>query len=133
MDYSVRAIGQSSKMALVLPFPGPPQSIASVSRQVFTENYVNIEANGAEAGQSEAVIILFDNAFSMIGTASGGFGINTSQISATSGHNSFSFQWNLLIRYPFNKPVSLHNPFLIVVHKDRGREVHLQEATYGLA
>jgi LruC domain-containing protein len=126
MDYSVRAIGAELENGFGIAIPGTtPQSIASVSGQVFTENYVNIEANGAEAGQSEAVIILFDNAFSMIGTASGGFGINTSPDAPY-----VEPQW-FQLSVEFANPVSIqqtgfapYNPFLIV-DKDRGREVHL--------
>jgi len=126
MDYSVRAIGAELENGFGIALPGTtPSAIANVSGQVFSENYINVAANGTEIGQSEAVIVLFDNAFSMIGSPSGGFGINTSPEAPY-----VEPEWNQLV-VEFADPVSIQlvgfapfNPFLIV-DKDRGREVHL--------
>ncbi len=126
MDYSVRAIGAELVNGFGIAIPGTtPNDIASISGQQLTESYISLAANGTESGQSEAVIILFDNAFSMIGTPSGGFGVNTSPEAPY-----VEPQWNQLV-VTFQPPVSVsqtgfapYNPFLII-DKDRGREVHL--------
>ncbi|MDV7389713.1 DUF4842 domain-containing protein, partial [Arthrospira platensis SPKY1] len=101
-----------------------PESIAQITGSQLTENYIQLNANGTEADQQYAVIILFDNAFARFGGQTG-FGINTVQ------ENEYLEPDTTLIYILFNDPVAYNltglapfNPFLIV-DKERGREVHL--------
>lgn len=126
LDYSVRAIGAELENGFGIAIPGTdPNNVAMISGQQLTESYINLMANGLESGQQEAVVILFDNAFSMIDAPASGFGVNTSPEAPYAEP-----QWNQLYLL-FDNPVSVQltgfapfNPFLIV-NKERGREVHL--------
>ena len=126
MDYQVRAIGASLENGFGIEFPGTdPSDIASVTGTNITESYVNLNANGTEQGQQNAVVILFDNAFSMIDAPSGGFGVNTSP------EAPYVEPVMRQLHVVFGNPSPIQevgfapfNPFLIV-DKTRGREVHL--------
>lgn len=125
LDNSVRAIGASLENGFGIELDGiSPESIASITGTQLTENYIQLNANGTEADQQHAVVILFDNAFSRFGGQTG-FGINTVQ------ENEYLKPDTTLIYILFNDPVAYNltglapfNPFLIV-DKERGREVHL--------
>ncbi len=130
MDYMVRAIGASLENGFGFEIPGvEPLNVKSISGQQLTESYINLEANGTESGQSTAVIILFDNAFSMMEAPSGSFGVNT----MPDAPYIEPVLRQLIVE--FENPVSTqltgfapYNPFLIV-DKSRGREVHLPGKT----
>ncbi len=130
LDYQVRAIGASLENGFAIEIPGvDPANIGSISGQILTESYASFNANGTEAGQSNAVIMLFDNAFSTMDAPLGGFGINTSPEAAYVEPVMRQMFVSLI------NPVSVqqtgfapYNPFLIV-DKTRGREVHLPGKT----
>ena len=130
MDYMVRAIGASLENGFGFEIPGvEPLNVKSISGQRLTESYINLEANGTESGQSTAVIILFDNAFSMMEAQSGSFGVNT----MPDAPYVEPVLRQLFVE--FENPISTqlagfapYNPFLIV-DKSRGREVHLAGKT----
>jgi LruC domain-containing protein len=123
-DYSVRAVGASMKNGFGFMLGGDPANVASVSGTHYTENYIHTNGNGTEQGQSETVIILFDNAFRMIGNSGSAF-INTKQ--SVPYVNPDTNQLHVL----YTNPVSVnttgtapYNPFLIV-NGERGKEIHL--------
>lgn len=126
MDYVVRAIGASLENGFGIEFPGTsPADIASISGTNLTESYISLNSNGTEQNQENAVVILFDNAFSMIDTPSGGFGVNTSP------EAEYVEPVMRQLQVLFANPAPIQevgfapfNPFLIV-DKTRGREVHL--------
>ncbi len=126
MDYQVRAIGASLENGFGIEFPGTdPNAIASATGTNITESYISLNANGTEQGQQNAVIILFDNAFSMIDRPSGGFGVNTTP------EAPYVEPVMRQLYVLFGNPTPIQevgfapfNPFLIV-DKTRGREVHL--------
>lgn len=130
LDYQVRAIGASLENGFGFEIPGVnPSNVKSITGQQLTESYVNLNSNGTESGQENAVIILFDNAFSMMETPSGSFGVNT----MLNAPYVTPVIRQLVVR--FQTPVSTRltgfapfNPFLIV-DKTRGREVHLPGKT----
>lgn len=83
-----------------------PNLIESVTGTVLTENYINVAANGVEAGQSRAVIILYDNNENMLNVPT------TVTVKFTTPITT-----NQLGLAPFNA--------FLIVDKDRGREIHL--------
>ncbi len=123
-DYSVRAVGASLKNGFGFMLGGNPSNVASVTGTHYTENYIHTNANGTEQGQTKTVIILFDNAFRMIGNSGSAF-INTKPNSSYVKPDT-----NVLhVLYKNPVPVSTtgtapYNPFLII-NGDRGKEVHL--------
>ena len=123
-DYSVRAVGASMKNGFGLMIGGDPANVASVTGTHLTENYIHNNANGTEQGQTNTVIILFDNAFREIGNSGSAF-INTKQsvpyVKPDTSH----------LHVVYTNPVSInttgtapYNPFLIV-NGERGKEIHL--------
>ncbi|MEO0505024.1 MAG: LruC domain-containing protein [Bacteroidota bacterium] len=83
-----------------------PSLVASVTGTVLTENYITEAANGLEAGQDNAVVILFDNNETRLNIAS--------TVSITFVN---PIATSTLGTAPFN-------PFLII-NKEREKEIHL--------
>ncbi len=121
----LRAMGAGYRSGFGLTLNTSPGNVSSVSGPVLTRNYVNLNANGTEAGQSRATIIAFDDPYSMLSHPGSGTGVNT-----TPGQKWVTPDTiDLLIT--FNQPVSLdelgtppYNPF-IIVNGNRDVEVHL--------
>ncbi len=108
-----------------LQFPFATSLVKTVTGQILKNNYIKTNANGTEAGQTNAVIIPFDNARSLINYSDGGLFINT-RMSLTKASGDTS---NVYVQ--FTSPISLStlgissfNPFLISDMR-RGYEVHL--------
>ncbi|MBN2638947.1 MAG: LruC domain-containing protein [Bacteroidales bacterium] len=123
-DYSVRAVGASLENGFGFMLGGDPANVASVTGTHYTENYIHNNANGTEQGQTNTVVILFDNAFSMIGNSGSSF-INTKEDVPYVDPDTNT------LHVVYQNPVSVtetgtapYNPFLII-NKERGKEVHL--------
>jgi len=123
-DYSVRAVGASLKNGFGFMLGGNPANVASVTGTHYTENYIHTNANGTEQGQTNTVIILFDNAFRNIGNSGSAF-INTKE--NVPYINPDTSQLHVLYTHPVSVSTTgtaPYNPFLIV-NGERGKEVHL--------
>jgi len=122
--YSVRAVGASLKNGFGFELGGDPSNVQSVTGTHYTSNYVHNNANGTEQGQSNTVVILFDNAFSMIGNSGSAF-VNTKENVPYVQPDTNTL--HVLYKNPVNVKTTgtaPYNPFLIV-NGDRGKEVHL--------
>ncbi|MBE0649372.1 MAG: LruC domain-containing protein [Bacteroidales bacterium] len=123
-DYSVRAVGASLKNGFGFMLGGDPSNVASVTGTHYTENYVHNNTNGTEQGQTNTVIVLFDNAFSMIGSSGSAF-INTKEdvpyVQPDTNELHVVYKNPIAVSTTGDAP---YNPFLIV-NGDRGKEVHL--------
>ena len=118
----VRAVGASFRNGFGLAFDKlVPSDIASVTGNSITGNYINVNPNGTESGQSMAVVILFDDTESIINRVGGpfhntdpSFGVGTAD--------------TLNIVITFSQPKSWDdseaNPFLIK-NRQRGFEIHM--------
>jgi LruC domain-containing protein len=117
--FVVRAIGASYQNGFGFTIQGiDPSLVKSVSGTKYTEGFIQTNANGTEAGQSSATVIVFDNAWKH------GFG-NTRQDQPFIAADTITVNINLV------KPIGANvfgmapfNPF-IIVNKERGKEVHL--------
>ncbi len=92
----------------------------------ITENYIILNSNGTEAGQSKPTIIVFDDSFKNLQHPGSGLGINTTPgapyVSPVTIEVSIAFEPD---KYNYNVlDISNFNPFLIV-SQTRGIEVHL--------
>lgn len=119
--FVVRAIGASFKNGFGFTIEGlSPSAISSIVGQEFTEGYINTNSNGTEAGQTDATIIVFDNAWEH-------------------GHGNTRLDQDFVV--PDTITVDIHlttpipadafgmapfNPF-IIVNMERGKEVHLPD------
>ncbi len=98
----------------------------NVAGYSITENFINLNANGTESGQTKPTIIVFDNAYNEMDHVSSGIGVNTQPnqpyvepktIELTIDFEPNTYTLSQLEIYNFN-------PFLIV-NKNRNIEVHL--------
>lgn len=92
----------------------------------ITENYITLNSNGTEAGQSKPTIIVFDNAYNEMQHPGMGIGVNTTPEAPYVQPVEFEIR----IYFPENTytfaqvDIASFNPF-IIVNKNRGVEVHL--------
>ncbi|MGE4541501.1 MAG: LruC domain-containing protein [Bacteroidales bacterium] len=98
----------------------------NVSGFSLTENYITLNPNGTEAGQSKPTIIVFDNAYGQMEHSGMGIGVNTEPnapyvepvtLTVTIDFPSNTYTLNQL-------DISNFNPFLII-NMDRAVEIHL--------
>jgi len=107
-------------------------AIQSVTGSNLTDSYISLNSSGAEAGQSKATIIVFDDAWNNFSNIAGSnpvnsAGINTSIGGAKGDPDTINISISLV--NPINSSVlglPPYNPFMIV-NKVRGREVHLPD------
>ena len=124
--FILKAIGATFKNGFGLEIPISPSLVASVTGTSIKENFIVNNANGTEANQNKATIIVFDNAFNELPYPGGNsIGVNTTMGSPYVTPKEFNITINL------TQPQVLgtiglppYNPFLIV-NMDRSKEVHL--------
>ncbi len=105
--YTVKANGAGFKNAFGIELENLlPSQVESVTGTVLNEGFINVDANGLESNQDNAVVILFDDARTMLGNETT-VSIKFTQPIATS----------VLGVAPFN-------PF-IIINSNREKEVHL--------
>ncbi|MGK0637935.1 LruC domain-containing protein [Schleiferia thermophila] len=120
--YKVVAIGASQRNAFGIQFDNLlPSAIQSVDGQLLS-GFTSIAPNGTENGQSKAVVIIFDNAFSALPNPGTPF-VNTVP------NQTFVAPIERVVTINFSSPIPIANigdwnPFTIV-NQNRGREVHL--------
>lgn len=72
--YKITAVGASFRNGFAFQLDNVlPSQIASVSGQVISKNYINLNSNGTEAGQSKAVIVAWDDTEPLLHRAGGSF------------------------------------------------------------
>ena len=119
------ATGATYNNGFGVRFPFANGLVKTVTGQNLKNGYIKSNGNGTEAGQTNAVIIPFDNARSLIKYNDGGLFINTKMdLSKASGDTS-------VVYVGFTSPISTStlgtapfDPFLIS-NMHRGFEVHL--------
>ncbi|RZK81374.1 MAG: LruC domain-containing protein [Pedobacter sp.] len=119
------AAGANYKNGFGVQLPIPASSVASVTGQSITGSYIQLGSNGVESGQSQAVLIPFDNHENLLKNADGSFQVNSDPNKVKVTPNKVT------LNVKFTSPVlsttlgnAPFNPFLIVDRK-RGYEVHL--------
>lgn len=105
-EFVVRHIGASFNNGFGIELPFPVAQVTNITGHNFTENLITLNGNGTEAGQTNAVVMVFDNAMDVLNDT-----ITMSiQLSAPYNFSAFNqASWN---------------PF-IFVDGDRSHEVHL--------
>lgn len=132
--FIIQAIGASFENGFGFQFSDKidPADI-NVTGSKITESYINLNANGTEAGQSKATIIVFDNASDHMPFPGGGAFINTEigapYVTPDTTRINFYFPAD---KYSYSDlSIEEFNPFLIIDGKNasgargRGYEVHL--------
>ncbi|MFN3487523.1 MAG: LruC domain-containing protein [Emticicia sp.] len=120
----VRVVGASLRNGWGIQLPIAPSTVKKVSGQSLKNKYITTLANGTEAGQSKAVIMMFDDAFNQIKKVGADFVNNVER-------QAFAKFDTLNVTVEFNSPIASsimgaapYNPFL-VVNYERGKEIHL--------
>lgn len=121
VNYKVVAIGASQRNSFGIQFDFAPSAIQSVSGQLLN-GFTNNAPNGTELGQSKAVVIFFDNAFSALPNP------GTPFVNTVPGQ-TYVAPIERQVAITFTSPIPIANfgdinPF-IIVNQNRGREVHL--------
>ena len=123
-SFILKAAGATMRSGFGVQFPFAPSLVQSVTgSRVQNNQVISFAGNGCESGQSKAVIIPFDDAFSVL-QDNNGF-INTFP------SVPFTTMDTIKMVIKLNTPISAttlgnapFNPF-IIINKTRGREMHL--------
>jgi LruC domain-containing protein len=100
----------------------------TVSGSSLTENFITLDGNGTEAGQTKPTIIVFDNAYKQMQHSGSGTGVNTTPGMPYVTPDTVKIQIVFTPdTYTYGDlDISNFNPFLIQ-NKDRSVEVHLPD------
>ncbi len=122
--YKVAAAGAAFANGFGVQLPMPSSAIKSVTGFSHTGNIsLKMNTNGTESSQSKAVLIPFDNAFSLLNKTGGP--VNTYPGVAATPSKAIVLQINFSTpQEQSNFDNMIFNPFLIA-NKKRGYEVHL--------
>ncbi len=120
------AMGASLHNAFGFQMPVAPGDIANVTGIDLRHGLIDLAANNTEAGQTKAVVIVYDDAYDRL-PSPGGTGTNTDPGQPYVTPDTMRLTINM------SSPVSLavigappYNPF-IIVNQNRNREVHLPD------
>ncbi len=126
VEFELRAIGASISNGFGFSLDVASNKVESVTNSyTFNANNISKNANGTEAGQSKATIIVFEDAFNVLEAPGGELGVNTKQngtyVEPVSVNLTVNFTEGLDLSAIGNAP---NNPFLFRT-KERGQEIHL--------
>jgi LruC domain-containing protein len=123
--FILRAHGAYYHNGFGVELPVSASLIDAVTGTDVTSEYIQLNANGTEAGHQNATIILWDDAYRILPSSGSSIGVNTQNDSP------FVIPDTMRVTITFTQPIPLnqlgvppYNPFLIV-DKQRGIEVHL--------
>ena len=132
-EFVSRAAGASRPNGFAFSFDGLTSSrITSVSgNKIFTPNPHTFNANGTEAGQTDAHFVVVSNIFKVLipqGGGSGGVNTNTSAARVPNDTTRMTISFNTTTNTTTLSEVTLakFNPYLIV-NQTRGTEIHLAD------
>ena len=122
----VKAAGGSFKHGFGIELPFPPSFIQSVTGSLLTESYISLSANGTEAGQSNAVIIAFDNSIS-IAPRPIGYYVNTEPGSPVVVSDTLTLDITLVSGVPQSSLGSAPFNSFLISNMTRGKEIHMAD------
>ncbi len=124
-EYTLRAIGASMHNGFAVQLGVAPSAIKSVYGCELTESYVSVASNGCENGQSQATIVVFDDAHKQLPRTSGSIYANTDNPNELADPVTFTVTIKLNAGVnPSSLGKAPYNCF-IIVNGNRGREVHM--------
>ena len=125
-DYALEAAGATFNSGFGIQFPFGPSVISSVTGTRLQSSYpVSLNNNGTESGQSKAVVIPFNNFFSIMPPSAPGNTVNTQPGITTSKPDSIH------LKVSFTSPITAatlgNAPFnqFTFMTESRGKEIHL--------
>ncbi len=118
----IRAVGASYHNGFGIQFPFTSDVVSEVSGQELTNGLIYINSNGMEAGQSKAVLVVFDDVFGVLGVSGNNF-INTKDGGTTMSPDTINLSITLATPQTLTETAPF-NPF-IFTNGDRSKEIHL--------
>ena len=132
-QFIVRATGAGYSNGFGFQLPNlPSASVQSVTGTKLTENYITNLASGVEANQTNATIIVFDNAWRNFTAVAGSNPTNVAGINTYAGGKTGipdTLNINIVLTQPISPSViglPPYNPF-IIANKQRGKEIHMTD------
>jgi len=126
-DFILKAHGAEYHNGFGFEMNVDPANIESVAGTAISENYISLAGNGLEAGQENATVIVFDDAYNILKYPGAGIGVNTDPDFTYVEPDTIS------ISVTFGTPVAIssvktppYNPF-IIADMQRGYEIHLAD------
>lgn len=128
VELTIRAIGAGDHSGFGIELPFNKADIASVSGYEIYGNQVTLESNGLEAGQSKAVVIVFNDAFDHMAPSTGQF-VNT--VEGESNVEETTFRLIINFVEPIDASMMSQAPFnpFAFSSYERGKEIHLSGKT----
>lgn len=124
-EFTPVAAGASYRNGFAVQLPVAASAVRSVTGQQNISNYISFAANGVEAGQSNAVIVPFDNHEALLKNPDNSFFVNVTPEKAKVTGTTATVMVTFTSPVPAsNLQVSRFNPFLIS-NLRRGYEIHL--------
>jgi len=132
-DFIPTAMGANLKSGFGFHLPGvSPSNVESTTGMHLTENFIDLSDNGTEAGQSEAVFIVFDRAMTTFTGITGENPDGMQGLNTVPGGRTGT-PGNIEMVIDFINPLSAaaigiapYNPF-IFTNSQRGHEIHLPD------
>jgi len=119
------AMGTTRENGYGFSLPILPSDVTSTSGYYLTGGYINLNANGTEAGQSKATFIAFDNGLDLMPPPASGIGVNTERAYPYVEPDTLTMQVIFNRRFTGEElGWPPYDPF-IIIDQNRGREVHL--------
>ncbi len=126
-SFTLRAMGASFKNGFGIELPISPDDVETVTGQNLQMDIISLNANGTEAGQTNAVIIVFDNGYRILSYPGSGIGINTDEEAPSVDPVTLDLVISLVEPKPINiVGIPSYNPF-IFINQNRAAEVHLAD------
>lgn len=123
--YVLRAMGAGFHNSFGIELPISPSEVVSVTGGNFSSNFITRSANGTESGQTNAVIMAFEDGYDVIAYPGTGIGVNTTPnapyVTPDTLRQTIEFASSVLLSDLGTAPF---NPF-IIINQNRGYEVHL--------
>jgi LruC domain-containing protein len=125
IELKPRAIGASFRNGFGIQLPVLANTVESITGTDVKGRYIKLNPNGTEAGQSNAVIIAFEDAYDVLPYQGVGTGVNVNQGNAWVEPKSISIKVVFSTSQTFTAVGQApYNPFLIVDGL-REKEIHL--------
>ncbi|MFY0592266.1 LruC domain-containing protein [Roseivirga sp.] len=125
IELTIKAVGASEHSGFAIELPFNKTDIESVSGQSVNGSQIALEANGLEASQSKAVLVIFNDALDHVSANPGEAFVNTVDNENAAATKSF----NIVVQ--FVSPIDASrmneapfNPFAFSSY-NRGKEIHL--------
>lgn len=125
--FILEAMGASMHNGFGFQLPVSSSAVEQVTGIDLQEGYISVGANNTETGQTNAVVIVYDDGFNLLPHPGSGTGVNTEPGAPYVVPDTLDVTITFTAPIPFYTLGSpLYNPF-IIVNRDRGIEVHLPD------